>query len=295
MPSRSPLLLALLCACYSPTSVPDTGAAAGEDPSGGTIWGGGSGSGADGSGGGTASERGVLTDDDFTIFWRWYGNADWDNGTCTEVLLRNDGDAGRTWTLTLGLDAAISDFTHEAGAFFITDGPTLIANPVTSPGIAAGGSVAMSWCAEPRAAILSADVVSTRSSTDDGGDDGDDGDSDTDTDTPSSPILWSGETALSDVWFYARTVSEGTCTELRLRNEGSATWTIEETTLRFPEPVEMTDFWEFPVQVDEETVSVSWPGYLGDLEPGEEFKGTVCFDPVVAPVSVDVAGFQPAG
>ena len=67
-------------------------------------------SGADGSGGGTASERGVLTDDDFTIFWRWYGNADWDNGTCTEVLLRNDGDAVRTWTLTLGLDAAMKVF-----------------------------------------------------------------------------------------------------------------------------------------------------------------------------------------
>lgn len=293
MTSRSPLLLALLCACYAPTSVPDTGAADGEDPNDGTIWGGGSGgsAGSGGSGGaGASSDRGVLQDDDFTIFWRWYGNADWPEGTCTEVLLRNDGERVDTWSLALELDAEIDFFTHESGAFFITDGPTLTANPVTSPTIASGGSVAMSWCAEPRAAILAADAIANRS---EGGDDDDD-DSTTD-DEPDSAVLWGAETVLSDVWFYARAVSQGECVELRLRNEGTATWTIEETTLRFPEPVVMTDFWEFPVQVDEETVSVTWPGYLGDLDPGEEFKGTVCLDPLVAPSSVDVAGFQPAG
>jgi hypothetical protein len=308
MTSRSPLLPvllpallpALLLGCYAPSSVQDTAAGAEADPSGGTIWGDDSSSGGS-SGAGTASDRGILTDEDFTVFWRWYGNADWEEGTCTEILLRNDGDEVRTWQLALELSAEIGSFSHEDGAFFIVDGTTLLADPVTNTRISAGSSASMSYCAEPRASVLSADVRATRGGgTDDdddaGSDDEDDGSDDTDTDD--SLVLGDVETPLEGVRLYYREGTEsqgGRCMELNLTNEGSTSWTIEETTLRFSEPVTLTDYWESLFRVDEETLAVSWPSYLGDLDPGETFRGTACLDPLSEPVSVDVVGYAAIG
>ena len=292
MTSRSPLLFALILGCYAPSSAQDSAAGAAEDPSGGTIWGGASGSGGS-SGAGTATERGILKDDDFTIFWRWYGDADWEEGTCTEILLRNDGDDVRTWQLALELSAEIGNFSHEDGAFFIVDGTTLLADPVTSTRISSGSSASMSYCAEPRATVLSAAVDSTRDGSSSSSDDDDDGSVDED----DGIVIGDVETSLPGVRMYYLEGSEsegGRCLELNLANEGTGTWTIEETTLRFAEPVALTDYWESLFRVDGETLTVTWPGYLGDLDPGESFRGTVCLDPLSEPESIDVVGYAAA-
>lgn len=294
MPSRSPLLLALLLGCYAPTSLQDTAASADDEPPGGTFWGDGSSSGGS-SGAGGVSDRGILTDEDFTVFWRWYGNAGWEEGTCTEILLRNDGDDVQSWRLALELSAEIRSFSHEDGAFFIVDDTTLLADPVTNTRISAGSSATMSYCAEPRAAVLSADVRATR---DDGSDDDDDGRDDEagagDTDPDDTIVIGDVETPLDGVRLYYREGTEsqgGRCIELNLTNEGSTSWTIVETTLRFSEPIAITDYWESLFRVEAETLSVSWPSYLGDLDPGEAFRGTVCLDPLSEPVAVDVVGY----
>ncbi|MEC7946170.1 MAG: hypothetical protein VX265_01300 [Myxococcota bacterium] len=155
MKSHRPLLLALTLGCYTPTPAQESGA--GDDTAGG-----GSDAVEGGSGGVTASARGTFTVDDVTVFWRWYGEAEWREGTCMEILLRNDGADVRTWQLTLDLDAEIERFSFEDGAFFDVDGTRLVAQPVGNARVDADGSVSMRYCAEPRARVTAVDALVVR-------------------------------------------------------------------------------------------------------------------------------------
>lgn len=114
------------------------------------------------SGGVTASARGAFTVDEVTLFWRWYGDAEWRDGTCMEILLRNDGTNVRTWQLALDLDAELQRFSYEDGAFFDVEGTRLTVQPVGNARVDANGSVSMRYCAEPRARILAADALVVR-------------------------------------------------------------------------------------------------------------------------------------
>ncbi len=283
--SRAAALAAvLLAACYQPRAEEalDTATAPGAA--------GGGGSSSSSPYGSIGDDRGRLSDGDFTLYWRWYGDVAWTNGTCVELRLRNNGSSVSWRDMELDLDAELTRWVYEDGGFFWPDSDQILVEPTGRGRLTRYESAMAYFCAEPAVRIddFSIDTVAGSGSDDrDDDPDPDDGDDD--------KVLGDAATGLDGVRLYYREVQDGACLELNLLNSGTKSWTITETRMEFPEDVELTDYWEAIFRVEGGDLYALWPGYLGALDPGEQFRGTACFEPLAEPDSVTVTGTVATG
>lgn len=282
-PAHAAFALLVLVGCYQPR----------EEQTADTATGGGApATGTDGSGstsyGSVGDDGGRLSDGDFTLYWRWYGDADWTSGSCVELRLRNNGSSVSFWEMELDLDAELTQWVYEDGGFFWPDGDRILVEPTGRGQLTRYESHLAYFCAEPAVRIDDFDITTVAGGDDDDDDRDDDDDDREDDDT----MLGDAATGLDGVRLYYRGVQEGRCLELNLLNDGDTSWDVTETRLQFDDDVELTDYWEALFRVEGGDLYAVWPRYLGALDPGDQFRGTACFEPLDAPASITVTATE---
>lgn len=212
--------LAMLAGCYlSPN-----------DPTANSEESGLTGSGASNTTYGEVGEgRGRFDEGPFTIYWRWYDT--WEQGTCVQIDVRNNGDTLSWWDLTLDLDQPLTQWTYESGAFFWPEGDQLLIEPESSGSFSRRATKKFNYCAEPRAAIVGATVnyeYSGSGSSGSGGDgssgdggDGSSGDGDGGDGGSSGGLSERGELFPAPFtlrWRWVSSWDGGSCTQVTLIN-----------------------------------------------------------------------------
>lgn len=284
----------LLSACYMQpsdsllvTEGGDDAAAGGEEASFGL----GAGSG--------ESRSGLVEDGDVRLYWSWYGNEDWAEGTCVQMLLKNRGNTVSRWSAELQLDTSITAWTHYDGAFLFPYGDKLLVEPETSGSLAEGESLQLNFCAEPRVEILALDMdgdglssgsSSSESDADTDADADADADTDADADADAGP-QGSVESADGDVlleWDPNGTSNGGDCTQLTVTNQGSidyANWWVDVT---FDADFELTDSWNWAlIDTTSPTLRLA-PAWDQTLFAGSGYTGTLCLDESAEPTAVAI-------
>jgi hypothetical protein len=300
-PSRVPSLLVLLAlvGCYVQPSAPagDTSSAgdvaAGDGggvgvPGDDGTWNGGGGA---GDGGGELSpseDRGRLSAGDYSVYWRWYGYADWPEGACVEVRFKNNGPDIDNWTLTLDLDAAVTRWVYEDGGFLWPEGDSLVVEPLTDSTLSSGSDHWVYFCAEPRVRVTG---FSVEAQVTDGGSES--GGGDTGGDDAGTGGGRSGQLSMNDslllIWRPAGVSYGGECTEYTVLNRGSAAVTLGEVTVELDRVGGFTDWWNLLPVLDGTDLLLYYPSSLNPLDAGEAASGTVCMDAAVTPQAARAA------
>jgi hypothetical protein len=255
-------------------------------------------------GGAGETKSGLVEDGDMRLYWAWYGNEGWAEGTCVQMLLKNRGSTVSNWSAELQLNSAITAWTHYDGAFLFPYGDKLLVEPETSGTLSGGASLELSFCAEPRVEILALDMdgdgLSTTNDSDadtDADSDSDtDSDADTDADTDADADADAGpqgsvESADGEVlleWDPNGTSNGGACTQLTVTNQGSidyANWWVDVT---FDADFELTDSWNWAlVDTTSPTLRLA-PAWDQTLFVGSGYTGTLCLDETAEPIAVSI-------
>lgn len=284
MPAHSPLKFCVFAAlvgigCYSTPSTRDTGAVEG------------TGSGVGSTPKGPLDDlRGQLTDGDFAVYWRHYDS--WETGACVELLLRNQGtSSARISELRLEAFDPLTYWADSGGAVFWPNGSLITAWP-ESTSLSGGGIRRMYYCAEPAAELLGLEVDAVRTSSD-GSDDGSDGD---DTEVPEVNAGSFSQDGLIVNWreMWDDPEHGGTCVEFSAFNETSLPIDLGALRFEMSGTFEITHSYGLTPTPVSDGLAILFPDYLGALPPigeplSDQFRGTVCFDPLVTPTAMTAA------
>ena len=279
--SLAPILAVLAAVlgvgCYSTPSTRDSGGA--------------DGSSAGGSGtpkGPLDDMRGQITDGDFSVYWRHYDS--WDGGACVELLLRNQGTASaRVSELRIEALDSLTYWADSGGAVFWPDGNQITIWP-ESTSLSGGGIRRMYYCAEPATELLSLEVDASRGTSSGGDDAGTDG-GDT-----AAPEVNAGTFTQEGLVLNWREMWEdpehgGTCFEFAAFNETSLPIDLGAIRFEMSGEFEITHSYGLTPTPVTGGLAILFPDYLGSLPPlgeplSDQFRGTVCFDPVVVPMTM---------
>lgn len=233
--------------------------------------------------------RGSLVDGDFAVYWRHYDG--WGQGSCVELLLRNQGtSSARISELQLGASDSFTYWADAGGATFWPDGSSITIWP-DSTSLSGGGIRRMYYCAEPAAELVSLSVAATTtggSGADDGaGDEGDDGGAEVNAGSFSQ-----GELVVTWRELWEDPDHGGTCFEFAAFNEGSTPIDLGVLRFEMSGEYEITHYYGLTPTPLSDSLAILFPDYLGALPPigedlSDQFRGTVCLDPVVLPVSME--------
>lgn len=276
--SRSFFVLAALVGlgCYNTPAERDTG-------------------GAEGSAGGVGNTpkgpidemRGQLTDGDFSVYWRHYDA--WGSGACVELLLRNQGTASaRVSELRLEAFDPLTYWADSGGAVFWPNGSLITAWP-ESTSISGGGIRRMYYCAEPAAELVGLQVDASRATSDGSG--GDDGGSDGEEPEVNAGSFTQDGLILNWREMWDDPEHGGTCVEFAAFNETSLPIDLGAVRFEMSGSFEITHSYGLTPTPITGGLAILFPDYLGALPPlgeplSDQFRGTVCFDPLVVPMTM---------
>ena len=226
--------------------------------------------------------RGSIEDGNFAVYWRHYDS--WQTGACVEVLLRNQSASSAQITeLRLTASAAFTYWADAGGATFWPDGAEITIWP-DALNLQGGGIQRMYYCAEPAAALVGLEVQATGPG------------SDTPAADTGAPAVNAGsfvQGPLVVTWreLWEDTEHGGTCVEFAAFNEGSAPLDLGVLRFEMSATFSITHYYGLSPTPLTDGMALTFPSYLGALPPigealADQFRGTVCLDPLAVPVSM---------
>lgn len=258
-----------------------------------------SGDGASSNVGSLEGPRGIrdeLSDEGLVLYWKQ--SANWDQGACLEMRLRNNsGCELKNWEMGLSVDQSLTYWADEGGAYFWPQDNLVLVESADGGSLASGGSAVFFFCAEPAVEISGLELRSSSSdcggsggssggSSDGGSSDGGSADGDDpDPEALSGAVEDAGVRVLYSL-DYSDTLSgeEFGCYKLRVQNTTSAAVRVESLDLEMSETVTgaLARSEGYATVSTGGNLRYDVPEYRQEIEAGGSFEVYgVCWTPIV--------------